>query len=805
MARILKGTRARGLPPKVLLSQRQDTTGSFPTIWRTSSDNRTGRYPVFFSDNKVVQFNQPVSNVGIIVDTYSEYEEKVITIGSPTNSFDFAFDTPFTSSPMVIFTELSSSNNLQNVNAFTVNITSTEVTGAFSAPFAGTLVYRAIFLSSPGNPVNVIRSPRFSNEYSLVVNQLGLFFNSNNDNINYSDFGSVPTENYVTFYDFAQNNQANISASITYITNTNVQVTGSAMATTVLHYMGFGETTASIDVKGIVYPLLMTPQAINADLSTEAKSDLYKQPFFSGSEIVNQPIVASGSMKKGVSDIFVTFTPGQDIEPFQDFANPEVDGKISASIGGVNPFYATGSLVETTGLGFQQPLWSKNKIEIPLNVSASVTFGQSTYDDQDKIMAYYDFSQKTYVPIGDARGNHQLLTASVASPPRLLGFGISNTEYYSSKSIGFSPSTFGFFSLGDIEKFGAKLFATPVNSFGFPYDTKRYGVVTNSATGALNTNENMLLDMSSYISEPFLLEKIVLEFTGAMSSSGIDESGFSAISTFFILNQTNTVFSKQENTYTTLQAIDVGLGPVLDFGFNNTIPNGTTGIDLVTYCQISALTSSLLVQSSSLNDDYIRDLNIYQEAQQPVVFSYGLNPNFGYSGSFIVSSSVKSPTALEYSNIFRTWYVYSVAPSFPCVNYSWLDNRYGGRKMLFEPSGRNWKQFLAPQNPAEIVTATTPITFSFTTQDKTNENNPYILLPTDKLIFGWQAPLSNISGSFTGNCGDLAQLHFPVGEGKVIFYGSTLRFNPETNQLEEYHDTLNQLVSSTSIHEVIGE
>ena len=82
MARTLKGTRARGLPAKVLLSQRQDTTGSFPTIWRTASDNRTGRYPVFFNDNKVVTFNQPVTDVGFTVATYPAYEEKVITVGS---------------------------------------------------------------------------------------------------------------------------------------------------------------------------------------------------------------------------------------------------------------------------------------------------------------------------------------------------------------------------------------------------------------------------------------------------------------------------------------------------------------------------------------------------------------------------------------------------------------------------------------------------------------------------------------------------------------------------------------------------
>jgi len=814
MARTLKGTRARGLPPKVLLSQQQNATGSFPTTLRTSSDNRTGRYPVFFNDNKVLVYNQPVTDVGVSVATYSQYEEKFINVGSsgnPVTGSIITFDYAFSGTPVVALTELTPSTNTPTVNAFVKTLTSTGMTVEYSAPFEGTIVYRAIYQPVQGVPVNVLRSPRFADQYSLVVAKYGSLTNSHID-INFSDFGSIPTENYIAFRDFTANNRQNISGSITYISNTSIAVTGSAsgLGSTLMHYMGFGTNTLTnndISVKGIVYPLLMDTQTMADGLSVKAMGDLFKQPYFSGSEIVNQPIVASGSLQKGISDIFVTFTPGQDIQPFRDFSNPEVDGKISASIGGINPFYATGSAVEVTGLGFQQPLWSKNKIEIPLHVNTPVTFGQSTYNNQDKLMAYYDFNQKTYVPIGDPRANNQLLTASVASPSRLLGFGISDTQYYAAKSIGFSPSTFGYFSLGVIEKFAGKLFATPVNSFGFPYDTKRYGVLTNATTGAINTNKDMLLNMSNYISEPFLLEKIVLEFTGAMSSSGTDDSGFSAMSTFFILNQTNTIYPKEEKTYTARQAIASVVppsGPFLDDGFINTISNGTTGLDLVTYCQVAALTSSLLAQSSSLNKDYVRDLNIYQEAQQPEIDSYGLNPSFGYSGSFIVSSSVRSPTALQYSNLLRTWYVYSAAPTVGCVNYSWLDNRYGGRKLLLESSGRNWKQFVAPQNPAEILTVTTPITSSFVTQDKTYEENPYVLLPTDRLIFGWQAPLANVSGSITGNSGDMARLHFPIGKGKIILYGSSLRLNPETNQLEEYHDTLNQLLSSESIHEVIS-
>jgi hypothetical protein len=74
------------------------------------------------------------------------------------------------------------------------------------------------------------------------------------------------------------------------------------------------------------------------------------------------------------------------------------------------------------------------------------------------------------------------------------------------------------------------------------------------------------------------------------------------------------------------------------------------------------------------------------------------------------------------------------------------------------------------------------------------------LLPTDKLTFGFQLPWNN-----DNNINSNSLSFLTTGINKIILYGSTLRLNPETNQLEEYHDTLNQLLSSNSIHEVIGE
>ena len=758
MARTLKGTRARGLPSKVLLSQRQDATGSFPTVWRTSSDNRTGRYPVFFNDDKVIRFNQPVTDAGIFVTTYPEYEENVLTVGSPGNPVNqvsgITFSYSFTGVPVVVLTELTPNPNTPTVNAFIDSLTSSGMTINFSAPFEGTVVYRALYQSSFGNPVNVLRSPRYTDQYSLVVAKSDNLASSNNVYVTFSDFGSVPTENYATFYDFFNNDQANISASLTSSTNTSVQVTGSATAITSLHYMGFGPTTASVDVKGIVYPLVMTPQAIDAGLSEEAKNDLYKQPYFSGSEIFNRPIVASGSMKKDVSDTFVTFTPGQDIEPFQDFANPEVDGKISSSIGGVNPFYATGSLVETTGLGFQQPLWSKNRIEIDITPAAEQTFTlYKSASVGSYPMGYWNPNTKLYEGIGTGKGIDSYQSG-------LTGL----KESLDFQTFGFAPSVDDGIALKAFPAGAYNIIARPISVFGFPYDTK------------FQPTSSQLITGESIISEPFLLEKLVLQISGTLTIPAVSTTG---IMTFYLLNR------------------------------RSTLPNKVVGEQTIGYIASSS-TNVLSTTTSSISTDYFLDLvDHIQFSLSTSLDTRGFllnreavitkpSPWTGtVSLQFEMKSVVKSPVGYEES--FLMPFSGSLYAAYNCVKCKLNSS---GRNQVIEVNGRDWKNSF--EKPVVIGTAAENIggaNDSFPVNSEYVKKNPYLLLPSDQLIFGFQLPSSRINDEATHSTFKFAT----TGINKIILYGSTLRLNPETNQLEEYHDTLNQLLSSNSVHEVIGE
>lgn len=585
MARTLKGTRARGLPAKVLLSQRQDATGSFPTVWRTSSDNRTGKYPVFFNDNKVINFNQPVTDVGL-----------------------------------------------------------------------------------------------------------------------------------------------------------------------------------PITVNGIVYPLVMTSQAIDAGLTTEAKNDLYKQPYFSGSVIVNQPIVASGSMVNGVSDLFVTFTPGQDVEPFMDFANPEVDGKLSASVGGVNPFYATGSAIAVTGLGFQQPLWSKNKIEIDITPTAEQTISlNNTGSSGNYPMNYWNPSTKQYEGIGTGRGIWSGFGNAAPSDTvaiqgllenQMFGFGASIDK--GANSLTPEKST---------------IYGRQISTFGFPYHSK------------FQPTASQQIQMDSYISEPFLLEKLVLEFSGALQTIHPSYGTSSAIWTFFLLNSRSIVPNKQSESQTIKYTnFNTGASTLQTSSFL-----GNTYLDLVDYFQV-AFTGSFSDSIEAIN----RELII-----TPTELSSPLR--YVNSSQMVLSSSVKSSLKYDGAGFYATR---NASDQTIVVSQSL---NVSGRNELFNANGRDWKTTFEANQLTGITISPIPGTIDATeTNVVYTKPNPYLLLPSDKITFGFQLPWSSTMGYL--NYQVTSSIDFSTtGINKIILYGSTLRVNPETNQLEEYHDTLNQLLSSNSVHEVIGE
>lgn len=494
----------------------------------------------------------------------------------------------------------------------------------------------------------------------------------------------------------------------------------------------------------VFYPLALTTPYLSNSLTPAAMLDL----------VSTKSITTSGALARNVSDSFISFnSPGQSLQPWFDIANPEMEAKLLVS----SAFWLTGSTVEVAGQGFQQPLWSKTKVEIDITPAAvhSMSMLQSASNGSYP-MCYWNPTTKMYEGIGTGKG------IEASYPNSLTGL----TSFLQEQVIAIGGSTdSGFISATATN---AALLGRQISNFGFPYHAK------------FQPTSSQQISMENYLSEPFLVEKIVILLSGALDTNLYDSFLFcsTAIWTFTLTNTRTTVSGRPTKP------------------MSGTFYNGSA---------TAYVTSS---QTTSTYMDVVDHAQINWETQVAEAAPYlnrelTLTPTLSATNSYFVgqmtiSSSVKS--SVEFSGALTMMSGVTNDPSDPRYVESLLSS---GRNQLIDSNGRDWRNTF--EKPSPIATTdvdgfgiTTTIPSAFT------KVNPYILLPTDKLTIGWHNPHPKLGGSLLGDPYYSLIRFFPTGVNKVILYGSSLRYNEETGQLEEHHDTLNQLLTSEAIHEVIG-
>jgi hypothetical protein len=457
------------------------------------------------------------------------------------------------------------------------------------------------------------------------------------------------------------------------------------------------------------------------------------------------------------------------------------DGTISSSTRTPNPFYQTGSVIVDAGPGFQQPLTAKTKIEIDISIGSDVVFGHRSGSGSDYLMVYYDHSNKTYNTVGSGLRMDQDFP--------LLG------SYYTGKAIGFAGTS----EAWDVSL--SKVAGATIDTFGFPHDP-RYFVSSSSP---------MLYHLSGVLSEPFLLEKVVVEFSASLENMEFKTGEFlgPAYSTFFILNQKGGRTIKPEapgyfpaggvsgfpNSVAGLISIEDGVGAVAQYRVNAPAPPGF-GIYLVENAQTHNSGVMDIVTVMQFGTASTGDGSLAASRQRELMFGSGSTIYNGYTTGFsVMSGTVKTPTKNSafssyilmpsnyYSDLFSAW---------------WTRNNYGGRTGLPNGCARSWKK----QMPTEERTSGGLVFLA----QQIWENNPYILMPTDKLIIGWQSPLilNQAVAPWSSSYG--AKMTLAAGTYKLKLYGSNIVANDEgvENPYKENHDNLNQLLSSEVVHEVIG-
>lgn len=92
-----------------------------------------------------------------------------------------------------------------------------------------------------------------------------------------------------------------------------------------------------------------------------------------------------------------------------------------------------------------------------------------------------------------------------------------------------------------------------------------------------------------------------------------------------------------------------------------------------------------------------------------------------------------------------------------------------------------------------------PFEFSYPTLETLDVDSPYLLLPEDELIFGWQYPYGE---NFNNQQPNILNTSFKntmtlFGESTLTMFGSQVKNN------KEFHDTLNQPLTSEAVHEAL--
>jgi hypothetical protein len=451
-----------------------------------------------------------------------------------------------------------------------------------------------------------------------------------------------------------------------------------------------------------------------------------------------QGLTTVGTASKGVADAQVSFTPGQNISPFNE-SRIYIDND--------STFYQTGT-DQSILPGFDQRLSSKVAISINLPYGSTTrVLKDDPNETAQKRMAYYSFATNQWEYIGK--------TAASA----LVDAGETKTAL-EEWSRGFSPS---WGELSDLAQIGR--LALPISNYGFPFHQK------------FHASDQFHFCLSSTLSTPFLLEKVIYEgFVGNNDTNGSDFKDGS-VHSFFILRQHDsflptTTLITSGNTLNETYSITASIPSTLTITGTTSSTYVKTIREMVTYASIG-----FLKQDS--NYDFLR--NVFSSSCDLFLDNSGQDGDISY----FPNSKIKLNFVPKSIPVHRAAWGQVGGDAGGGVLFS-----LGGRGRGMEGSGR---PVIAPIPAAKKIEAygflqNTGIEIFATGSSFTQ--SPYVLLPKDKLIFGWNSA-NDILGGGDGAPG----ASLTLGSAKITLFGSLLRDNKYVSEES------NQPLTSDVIHE----
>jgi hypothetical protein len=430
-------------------------------------------------------------------------------------------------------------------------------------------------------------------------------------------------------------------------------------------------------------------------------------------------------------------------------------------------------------------------------------------------LVYYNFDRKVWEAIGDfTTGSNVDVVNRHPSirPGTMLAFaGGPFSGHYGEGAFGnLNPNFIN----------TARASGMPTNYAGFPVASK------------FNATGSQLLDMSNYITHPFLLEKVVIEWSGTVGAypANFENTPCVASNQFFILNQyqnsiqktftrtnhymithntPNLVYEQEASWDCTRykELVWFGRVGVYDEGAIDDVDSDTKN---------AAGWNSSTTVLSALTSSKAESVDLWISAD---------DADTAPSGTFMIEKPVTCPIRSPYSvGPFHGRYLESLGAESKLYHDFFLGVD-GSRDLFGTPSGRSYQR--AVPGSSKLVGNNSPFTphgpnadsnrtdFKITPYAKYEDVSPYLLMPTDKLIIGFanqQIPFvvtssagsgqSNIRGPQGESEYDLGfsgshVSNFSPGRGRVTFYGSHIRMG------KEYHSTVNQPLTSPALHEAL--
>lgn len=575
-------------------------------------------------------------------------------------------------------------------------------------------------------------------------------------------------------------------------------------------------------------------------------ADGYFDAQFVASPNVYNGLVTTGSARPR-SIVRSTIENEQSNSPFDE----------SNTVNSVNSeFYRSGTK-SSVYPGFSSPTLNKTKFEIDLSPSSPTTLGlTAVYDHSEdrstspekgqQVMVYWDKSLKKWSKIG----KNIDMAITRFHPDR------SYASILTGSNIGFisNLSTEGIRNGdGDIDYLSTDAFSLvgkPTDTFCFPFGPQ-YQANSNQVIYAKDLG----------ITKPFLLEKtslkydlkIELPYSGSdywsqligtagqvfdqyythtyapkiinpnINTSHIEviDGLVNIIPTFFILRQFKSYMSSSNSLDITIGNDLNSSGNVgtLEIPQSLQMTSGSSDLtyvdtvrELVTYKNaMFSFEFDNFTEDFSKND-YIDVLKVSVDDFVPVDLNHS-NDLGGSVTSYTGSFKLDSPSKLSSKyNPSRTQTVYVTDPAYGASSFSYkligISKQSPGRKDNSIDANRgiidNYGSFEISTNEVVIDPndeLDPPITTYVPESKDSIKTSPYIIMPDDELILGWQYPWPGDNKkeyAFTNNDSFGLNSMTLFGSSKLTLYGSQIKDG------KEFHEGLNQNLTSNAVHEAIG-